>query len=661
MQYRQIIATVLVLVTLVVFWRTLSCQFVGYDDDVYINPHVRQGVTANGIAWAFSTGQAANYHPLTWLSLMADTDIFGPGPRGYHLTNLLLHALAVLLLYLALEKMTGDPWRSGIVVVLFALHPLRVESVAWVSERKDVLSGCLAFATLLAYVGYARRPALGKYLLVLALLGLGLLAKPMLVTLPVLFLLLDVWPLRRTTLLPPSPPTPAACGLASLPQLFAPPAPSTPNFSTRPWRTLVLEKLPLIALALVSCIVTMVAQHRGGALRDLMEVPLAMRLTNVPIAYVRYLGKMVWFPNLMLAYPLPSRWPLWWVAGAAVLLAGISILAARGFRRRPWLGIGWLWYLGMLLPVIGIVQVGSQSLADRYTYLPTVGLLIMAAWSLPERMFVERSGRWALNAGTLVILALLSAATWRQIAYWHDEVSLFTHSLQIDPDNQVAVINLAVALDRRGDIDQEWFYVLEAQSRWPDALTTMNVGHVLLLRGKVKQAMSYLLRAVEMAPDRASTHNTLGGGYAMQGRPDLAIVQFRQALAINPEYALAHYNLGDVLGFQHHYPEALAEFAEAMELDPDDPNYFDTARTLAAMGHPDQAVSFYLEALQRRPEMAQAYAGLGNALVQLGQPDKAIQCLEKAIALDPKQSDFRNWLALAKTGKRPVEMMQTRP
>ncbi len=399
------------------FARTVFCDFVNYDDDVYVtaNPLVREGLTARGMCCAFTAFRGELWVPLTWLSLMADRELFGSGPQAFHLVNLSLHACNAALLFLVLRTATGSTWRSWLAALLWAVHPLRVESVAWVAERKDVLSMFFALLALLAYVRNAARRSAGGYMLVLVLFSMSLLAKPALVTLPVLMLLMDYWPLGRFGNLPAS------------------------------RAHLLREKVPLIVVAAIASVVAIIAVASGG-MAAVEQVPLPSRLANAAVSYARYLWKTVWFGELAVFYPYPSRWPAWQVVGAVVLLIAATTAAFWQRRRRPWLWVGWLWFIIAMLPMIGVVQAGDQAMADRYSYVPAIGLAILVAWSIPQCSARRRSACWGVGIGaTLLAVAVLVICSWRQIACWLNSVVLWEQALRVTQDNWVAHNNLGAA------------------------------------------------------------------------------------------------------------------------------------------------------------------------------------------------------------------------
>jgi tetratricopeptide (TPR) repeat protein len=615
-----LIAAFLVVATLAVFGRACANGFVNYDDGPYAtqNRHVQNGLTVDGIRWAFSTTQSGNWHPLTWLTLQLDSTLFGTGrPAGYHLTNVLLHAANSALLFLVFARMTQAPWRSALVAALFAFHPLHVESVAWVSERKDVLSTLFWMLTLFAYVRYTERPRRARYLMVALFLTLGLAAKPMLVTLPFVLLLLDYWPLRRSPqeiaektartlpleprsrglpaqrVLGPAftpgddalggPPSPVSRGF-SLPRLepgdssqqvqrgrrdlAASGSPSLP--SSRPsWTRLLVEKIPFFAIAVVFSGIALFAQNKEGALRTFEEVPFRIRLENVPVAYVRYIGMTLWPQRLAVFYPLPAGdFPIWQWAGSLLLLIAVSIFAFRYAARWPWLAVGWLWYPGTLVPVIGIVQVGRQALADRYSYVPSIGLFLIAGWGMAElfcRLGWSRRLLW-VGAGTAI--ASCMAVTWLQIAYWHDSVTLWQRAIEC-ADSDLAYSQLGQALAEKGERDPARQQFLLALERNPDnAQAHYNLGRLLADEGKLDEAIARYTEALRIDPAYTKANGSLGIALAQQGHVDRAIGYFILALRSAPDSPEAHYNLGVAFGQKGNRIDAIQEFSEALRIDP---------------------------------------------------------------------------------------------
>jgi len=500
MRYAMMLCLVLGAVTAGVFLQTGDHGFINFDDPGYVteNSCVKGGLTGENVAWAFSATAMSNWHPLTWLSHMLDVELFGLAPRGHHLTNVFFHAASTLLLFFLLAQITGAPWRSLFVAALFALHPLHVESVAWVAERKDVLSGFFWFLTLLLYAGYVKRGGTARYLLALLSFAAGLMAKPMLVTLPVVLLLLDHWPLRRSPL----------------------------------W-ALVKEKIPFFALSAASAVVTLIAQEQGGAMKTLDAIPLEPRAGNAVIAYVKYIGKMFWPADLAMLYPFPGSIPLWQVFCASLLLLLVSALAIVWRRRHPYLVTGWFWFLVTLVPVIGIVQVGGQSMADRYTYIPLTGLFLACAWGVSDLLQGWRYRKAVLPVLAAMVVAASGAVAWRQVGYWRDNITLYRHTLEITDGNYLIRNNYGIALAQEGRLDE---------------------------------AIDRYLASLKIDPNRPATHNNLGFAYFRKGMVDHAILQFQMANALNSDYAEAHNNLGIAYGKKGWIRQAAEEISMGMKL-----------------------------------------------------------------------------------------------
>jgi len=588
-----------------VFGQTLRFDFVNYDDLDYVsaNPHLERGLSAEGVVWAFTTTRARNWHPLTWLSLLADYELYGLKPWGYHLTNVLLHAAAALVLLWTLWRMTGDFWPAAFTAAVFAVHPLRAESVAWVAERKDVLSGLFFMLTLAAYGGYAGRPfSLARYALVTTLFALGLLAKPMLVTLPFVLLLLDYWPLRRTAR-----------------------------------ARIVLEKLPLFALAAAACIATCWAQ--SGTIQSVEEYPLPLRVENALVAYAAYLGMFFVPADLAVFYPFPlDGIPLWKPAAALILLAGATLLAIARRREWPWLPVGWFWHLGMLVPVIGLVQVGAQALADRYTYLPQIGLTILLAWSLQRA--VEAQARFARAAVAVAALGLLAwfGAAMHQTAFWRDSLSLWTRAAACTRPNALTSTNLGITLSERGRFD-------EAEARFREALRLnprhveayISLGGLLCGLGRTDEAVKQLQTALDISPDFALAHNNLGAAYAKQKRYPEAVAEYQRALELVPDHVMARNNLGVVLNEMGRPDEAVAQHRKALEIQAKNPEtHFFLGNVLAGQRRFDEAVRAYEAALALRPDYAEALGNLGAALFEQGRWTEAVAQWEHVVRLQPE-------------------------
>jgi len=573
--------------TLLVYAPVYRFGFVNFDDPDYVtgNPHVRNGLTMDGVVWAVTSTDAANWFPATRLSHLLDVQLFGLRPGGHHFTNALLHAFATVLLFAFLYSATGAAWPSAFVALLFAVHPLHVESVAWIAERKDVLS---AFFWFLALWSYVRR----RYWLTLVAFCLGLMAKPMVVTLPFVLLLLDVWPLRRP-------------------------------LRSAPW-----VKIPLLGLAAAGAAVTYLVQRGSGAVREVGQFPLGLRVENAVVSYATYIVKMFWPARLAVFYPYPHELPVWEIALAALLLAGISIVVLRERRSRPYLAVGWLWYLGTLVPVIGFIQVGAQARADRYTYLPMVGLGLMLAWGLPEVL----KGKVALSAGILACLAC-AALCEAQIQYWRNSETLFRHALDVTSSNYLAHHNLGVALAGEGRFPEAIQQYQAALQIEPNAANVQtDYGNALAGSGRAPEAIAHYDAALRVLPDSPITHNDLANALAATpGRMPEAIAEYQTALRLKPDYEEARNNLAQV---QSHG----AEMQYNMGVD------------LARNGKPEAAIPHFEEALRLKPDYVDAHNNLGVVLAGTGRVQEAISQFEAALRIDPNSADAHVNLGIALSG-----------
>jgi Tfp pilus assembly protein PilF len=550
------IAVGLAALVFAVYGRLHGHEFLFLDDDQYItnNGYVRMGLSAEGLGWAFTHFHAANWHPLTWLSHMLDWELFGAVPAGHHLASVGLHVANAVLLFFAWRAMTGTLWPPALVSALFAVHPLHVESVAWAAERKDVLSGLFWMTTLLAYAWYARRPGAGRYVTVLLSLALGLMAKPTLVTLPLVLLLLDVWPLGRWPRL----------GRAA----------DQPGFPERRPGILLLEKAPMLALAAVSSVLTVTAQHVGGSVSTFASVPLGMRVANAAVSYAAYLGKTVWPARLAYFYPHPVEAievpATFFIATAfsALLLAALTLFALRA-RSRPFLAVGWLWYLGTLVPVIGLIQVGGQAMADRYTYLPLIGVYVAVAWSLHD--LVTRRPTWVrgLAAAVALALAVLAVVSWRQAGTWKTNRTLFEHALRVTTDNYVAHTHLGTVLNAEMDLDGAEAHYVEALRVRPGFADAHNgLGTVFGKRRDLDEAARQFESAIAAAPEHPDAHHNLGLVYLSQRRLDEAAARFSEALRLRPDFVKALVALGQIAQARGNLPEAAARYRRALEINP---------------------------------------------------------------------------------------------
>ena len=622
-------ALLLAAVTLV-FGQTIRHEFVNFDDDKYVvdNPQIAGGLTAHGIAWAATHSHVGNWHPLSSISHMLDCQFYGLRPGGHHLTNILLHAATAVVLLLVLRRMTGELWPSALVAALFAIHPLRVESVAWVAERKDVLSGLLFTLTLGAYLGYVRRPfSLWRYMAVAALFALGLMAKPMLVTMPLVLLLLDYWPLGRFG--------------ESLQGVDT--GRSRSRFSR-----LVVEKIPLLILAAASCMATLLAQVEAMAPSDL--VPVASRIANGLVSYVAYLGQMFTPAGLAVLYPHPgSHLPIWKIVSALLLLVAISVAAWAWRRKCPYVLVGWLWYLGTLVPVIGLIQVGPQAMADRYTYLPQIGVCLALVWTLRRLSADWPYRRQLCGVASALAIAVLMGCAWRQASFWHDSETLWTHTLACTSRNAIAHTDLGLALVHSGRIDEALDHYREAVTIRPELVATRNnFGDALLRKKRVNEAMSQFEAALNLDPLHAESHNNLGVALAQRGATDDAIAHYRKALELKPDYSEAHFNLGDAWLQKGQFEEAFACYRKALEIKPLDPAIHNNfGNGLAKAGRLDEAVAHYRQALEIVPGDGDAYNNLGNALCNQGKIDEAIVSFRNGLENRPNDVRIHNNLGNA--------------
>ena len=585
------IALVLILATFLVYGRMLGHQFVNIDDPVYVsqNPYVASGLTGKGVKWAFTTTRAEFWQPLTWLSYMVDTQLFGLRPAGYLFTNLLLHILNALLVFLIFKRMTAAVWPGAFVAALFALHPLHVESVAWIAERKDVLSALFWMLTIYAYLYYTDNPGYKTYLAVCLFFILGLMAKPMLVTLPCVLLLLDYWPLGRAK----------SEGKAGISLSVA--------------LEMIREKLPLFAIATGFSIIAFLAQKSGGGIGSVDHFSLADRIYNALISYSGYLWKIIWPQKLAAFYPFPEHFAIWQVTGAAVLLAGITILALRTAGRHPFFIVGWLWYLGTLVPVIGLIKIGDFAMADRYMYIPLIGPSIIIAWGVPA-VFARISLKpYLLTAAAAVILTVFSFITYKQVRVWTDSFTLLKHALQVTENNFFAHYGLGHAYAGRGDYDT---------------------------------ALTHFSKAVQFKPSKATLYNDLGRCLVGQSRFTEANDQFLAALDIAPRLPATHFYLANLHLIQKRFESALFHFSEALRLHPDMaghrsdnhttlPDYHELTSRYAGAEHRTRAIEQNREILIQQPHNLNALRNLVIAYSVKGDHERALVLLK----INPSISD----------------------
>ena len=610
-----LIGTVLFALTLAAYWQVLGHDFIAYYDDgdyVTDNPHIQAGLTGETVRWAFTTTWSANWHPLTWISHAADCTLYRLNPEGHHLTSLLFHAANVVLLFLALSLMTGCFWRSAFVAGLFAIHPLHVESVAWVAERKDVLSTFFWLLAMLAYWHYARRPSIGRYAPVLIAFALGLLSKPMLVTLPLVLLMLDYWPLARKKRL----------------------------------SSLIVEKIPLLALSAASCVITFIAQSGGGAVGRLDDFTLLSRIANALVGCTTYVWKMLWPQNLAVFYPYPAHGPVFWkTLISAMLLLVVSLIALSLRRRRQYLLVGWLWFLVTLVPVIGLVQVGGQAIADRYTYVPLIGLFVIAVWAISDAF--RRIKPLAPALGIVVVVAL-TMVTLRQVPYWQTGATLFEHALESTSSNYVMEDLFGLSLADEGKFDEATAHYNAALKINPDYAPAHNdLGIALATQGRIEEGVHECRQALRLDPESAAIHYNLGKALALKGDLGAAASEYEEALRIKPDDARAHNNLGNVRMQQGKLKEAENEFRAALAVDP---RFVETHNSLASLlneqGRLDEAAEESQIAIRLDPCSAAAHYNLGVVYQEQDRLDEALEEYRQAVNLDSDLAAAHNNLAV---------------
>lgn len=556
------ICAALIAITWAVFGRTLGHEFVNFDDPNYVseNPQIHAGLNWQSMVWAFTHVHSHNWHPLTTMSHMLDWQLFGAKPGAHHFVNVLLHTVGAVLLFLLLEQMTGRIWPSAFVAAIFAIHPLHVESVAWVSERKDVLSGVFFMLTLLAYFRYTRKPGVGRYLTMSFLFAGGLMSKPMLVTLPIVLLLLDYWPLER--------------------------------FGKLSAKKLIAEKIPLLVLSIGSAVATLIVQSGGVGLVPLEVLPLSWRITNALAAYLVYIWQMIWPADLALIYSHPGKLPIWRVAGAGTLLIAIvlSVFALR--KRNPYLLVGWGWYVIMLLPVIGLVQVGGQAHADRYTYLPQIGLCLAATWGVIDLATFRRYPAAILGAAAAIIISTLAFRAADQAWYWHDSERLWRHSLAVTTQNDMAHLGLGQLFLDQKRLNDAIAELQTVVARHPnDIEARLALASALSeKKGRMNDAIVQYEAAAKIGDPDPDIETALANLLLEAGRIDEAIKYYQQVVQLQPSSALAHYNLAVGLHRDHRLPEAIAHYKAALTIDPKYPDADDfLGQALLENGQPDEA------------------------------------------------------------------------
>jgi len=693
------ICLILAATTFAVYWQVHSYEFVTYDDNKYVydNPNVTAGLTGEGIKWALTTGYFSYWHPLTWMSHMVDCELFGLNAGRHHFVNLLFHIANTLLLFIVLKRMTCGLWQSAFVAAAFALHPLHVESVAWVAERKDLLSCFFWLVTMGVYMRYTRRPAAGRYLLTLAAFAMGLMSKPTVVTLPFALLLLDYWPLGRFE--DEQRVKEAEEPSRELPKSFF------------PWRTfyrLVLEKVPFFALSVFSGIVTFLNQQTGDAVVSLQHLSIVSRIANAVTSYVRYLGKMIWPSRLAVFYPhsYVKTIPVWQIGVSAMILLVISLVVVRLFRTQKYLATGWLWFLGTLVPMIGLVQVGGQGFADRYSYIPFTGLFIIIAWGAPELLQRLPYRKVIIALAAVVLISAMMVRTWVQTGHWQNNYTLFSHAvavtennsnmnydlavtlynqgrldeaiihyreaLRIEPGNFKAHVNLGIALSEQGQYDEALEHFNIAVRLDPDSHDAhYNLGLALLLQGRLNEAAVHLKEAIRIKANWPETHNKLASVYLRQGKPDDAIIHYEYSLELNPDQPQVHRDLGLLFHRQGNFERVIYHWQKALELNPGNIELMNNLAWIMAT-HPDTAFRNPEKAIRLAEracklsnyEISGSLDTLSAAYAAAGKFAEAITTAEKALqlAVSSGQTDFaeeiRKRLNLYKAAKPYTEAPQ---
>jgi tetratricopeptide (TPR) repeat protein len=629
-----LIVLALIAINIVIYAPTLQHGFSNYDDPFYVrdNTEVSHGLTGQGVIWAFTATHAANWHPLTWLSHMLDVQLFGMNAGRHHIANILLHIINSILLFWVLRRTTGAWFQSALVAFLFAVHPLHVESVAWISERKDVLCAFFGMLTFHAYINYTRRPLFRNLLIVIGAFSLGLMAKPMLVSLPILLLLFDIWPLHRVSL---------EAGQKGI------------------WLQLIREKIPLFAIAAVSCIITVIAQSRGGAVQSFDAIPLSSRTINALASYVVYIGQMLWPGNLAAYYPFEPI-SAWLAVFSILILIAASIAAFRFARLYPYLLAGWIWYLCALLPVIGLVQVGGQARADRYTYMPHIGLFIMAVWGIAKIIECSRDLKIAFGSAAVLLVCALTIVAREQVHFWKNDVALWERAVQVTPENCFLRANLGMALVSNDNLEAALEQYSEALRLNPDySFGTWKLsdayaeahnaqGVALFKKGLWREAILHYEEALRVKPELAEAYSNMGTVLGIQGKAAEAVTEFEKALKLNPKNPEIHYNMGLMLAKQDAIDEAISHYQKALEIKP---LYAEPHKELGdaffIKGKIAEALKQYSKALEIKPDFAKAHCNMGLALMFQKQYQDAIAHFSEALRLEPDSVEAQRNMASA--------------
>jgi tetratricopeptide (TPR) repeat protein len=629
-KYKQLFVILgLAIAVFAVFCQVRSFEFVRYDDDRYVsnNNHILSGLKLRNIAWVFTSEHCDNWHPLTGISHILDCELFGSDAGRHHLVNMIFHIVNTVLIFVVFRRLTSAFWQSAFIAAVFGLHPAHVESVAWISERKDVLSTMFWLLTMAAYFHYIKHATISRYLLTLAIFVMGLMSKPMLVTLPFVLLLLDYWPLNRLE-------------AKNKGQIYR----------------LVREKIPFFVFSAVSCVITVVVQSKVGALKNIEQFSLSTRVYNAIVSYVRYIDKMVWPVDLAVFYPYQSVSPLQ-VLASLVLLVVVTVLVVRASGRHKYLFTGWFWYLGTLVPVIGLVQVGNQSMADRYTYVPYIGLFIIVAWGandLTDKLKYRKIVLGALSSAIVLILAVL---TWFQVSYWHDSISLFTHAIDVTSGNYLAYNNRGVAYNAAGMFDlaiSDYDKVLEIKPKYIEAYNNRGIAYEG--KGEYGRAISDFNRALGMNSEYAEAYYNRGNLYAKSKvEANLAISDYSRAIEIKQDFADAYVNRGNVYRDRGQFDLAISDYNKALAMNPGEADvYNNRGNAYEGKGQLDNAISDYDRALEINPKYDEAYYNRATVYQRKGKYDAAVRDYDKALEIDPKYSQayFNKAVACELAGRK---------
>ena len=624
---KNIFALLIIILVCIAYTPVLHNDFVNFDDDIYVteNFHINDGVTPKNIQWTFTAVYAKNWHPLTWLSHMLDIQIFGMNPFGHHLTNLIFHLFNAFLLFIILKKMSGAYWKSLIVMALFALHPIHVESVAWVSERKDVLSTFFWMLAIWSYIHYIKKSGVKNYLLICACFILSLLAKPMGVTFPFVLLLLDHWPLARLK-------------KSSANQNF--------KVSQYPLQFLIVEKVPFFLISAASCAVTFYAQNKGGALGSFELYPLVIRLANAIISYTQYIIKMVYPTDFAIFYPHPGMPQLSFLMIASLFLILITLLSILTFKRYPWIFTGWFWYLGILFPVIGVIQVGAQGMADRYTYTPMIGIYILVVWAIDHWLYTKKlSQKTFFSVSILMVLTItvaLSILTFHQIQYWKNSTSLFQHTINVTKNNYVAHNNLANAMMKAGQIEAAVFHYSEALQIKPDYLLALgNIGLAYERLDRNNDALKSYFKALNIDPENENVLTNIGNIFSNSGNKEKAINYYEKAIFYNPDYVIAHMNLGNLQMKSGDLDKAMSHYTKVLEINLGHKEiaHNQIGNLLTKAGDIHSAIKHYLLALKIAPDYKDAHNNIGVAFARTGKLEEAVSHFRRALEISPGDPD----------------------